>query len=44
MGIARAGSNPAICEIVFCMEYFILIVCLEQEKEIRILNLNPDLD
>ena len=44
MGIARAGSNPAIYEIVFCMEYFILIVCLEQEKEIRILNLNPDLD
>ena len=44
MGIARAGSNPAICEIVFCMEYFIQIVCLEQEKEIKILNLNPNLD
>ena len=44
MGIARADSNPAVCEIDFCMEYFILIVSLEQEKETRMLNLNPNLD
>ena len=44
MGFARAGLNPAVCEIVFCMEYFNPIVCLEQEKEIRILNQNPNLD
>ena len=44
MGIAHAGSNPAVRKIDFCMEYFILIVSLEQEKETRMLNLNPNLD